>query len=61
MNPLWGQLAGFITVSLLLIFIGIWIWAWRPWHKKSFDAMAQIPMQDTDAPEQNKDSEDTEK
>lgn len=61
MNPLWGQLAGVITVSLLLIFIGIWIWAWRPWHKKSFDKMAQIPMQDKDMPEKNSESEDTKK
>ncbi|MEO7014282.1 MAG: cbb3-type cytochrome c oxidase subunit 3 [Dokdonella sp.] len=61
MNPLWGQIAGFITVSLLVVFIGIWIWAWRPWHKKSFDEMAQIPMQDKDAPEQNKESEDATK
>lgn len=61
MSPLWGQLAGFITVSLLVVFIGIWIWAWRPWHKKSFDKMAQIPMQDKDESEQNKESEDTTK
>ncbi len=61
MNPLWGQLAGVITVSLLLIFIGIWIWAWRPWHKKSFDEMAQIPMQDKDMPVENSESEDTKK
>ena len=59
MNPLWGQLAGVITVLLLVVFIGIWIWAWRPRHKKPFDKMAQIPMQDRDAKEQNAESEDT--
>ena len=61
MNPLWGQLAGIITVFLLVVFIGIWIWAWRPRHKKPFDKMAQIPMQDRDAKEQNAESEDTTK
>lgn len=61
MNPLWGQLAGVITVFLLLVFIGIWIWAWRPWHKKSFDKMSQIPMQDKDMPEKNSESEDAKK
>lgn len=61
MSPLWGQLAGFITVTLLLVFIGIWIWAWRPRHKKSFTDMAHIPMQDKDALEQNTESEDTTK
>lgn len=61
MSALWGQLAGVITTILLLVFIGIWIWAWRPWHKKSFDKMAQIPMQDKDAPEQDSESEDISK
>ena len=61
MNPLWGQIAGFITVSLLVVFIGIWIWAWRPWHKKSFDEMAHIPMEDKDMPMQNEKREDTTK
>ena len=61
MNALWGQMAGFITVTLLLVFIGIWIWAWRPWHKKSFDKMAKIPMQDQDTHEQSAESEDTTK
>lgn len=61
MNALWGQLAGVITTILLLVFIGIWIWAWRPWHKKSFDKMAQIPMQDKDAPEQDSEGEEIRK
>ncbi len=61
MNALWGQLAGVITTILLLVFIGIWIWAWRPWHKKSFDKMAQIPMQDNDAPEQDSEGEEIRK
>ncbi len=61
MSPLWGQMAGVITIVLMLIFIGIWIWAWQPWHKKSFDKMAQIPMQDKDASGKSSESEDTKK
>ena len=49
MNPAWGQIAGAITVVLMVIFIGIWIWAWRPRHRRKFDAMARLPMTDGDA------------
>jgi cytochrome c oxidase cbb3-type subunit IV len=46
MNPVWGHVVGGIIVVLMLIFIGVWIWAWLPFHKKSFDALARIPMCD---------------
>ncbi len=46
MNPLWGHAAGVITVLLMLTFIGIWVWAWRKKHKKVFDRMAQLPLED---------------
>ncbi|QEE25775.1 cbb3-type cytochrome c oxidase subunit 3 [Rhodanobacter glycinis] len=48
MNPIWGHVAGVVTVLLMLIFIGIWIWAWRKRHKKVFDYMAKLPLQDDD-------------
>lgn len=48
MNPVWGYIAGGVTLLLLLTFIGIWIWAWLPGHKKAFRAMSKIPMQDDD-------------
>ena len=44
MNPIWGHVVGVVIVVLMLVFIGIWIWAWLPFHKKSFDALARIPM-----------------
>ena len=31
---------------LMLIFIGIWVWAWLPFHKKTFDALARMPLND---------------
>jgi cytochrome c oxidase cbb3-type subunit 4 len=46
MSPAWGHVIGVIIVLLMLIFIGIWIWAWLPFHKKTFDAMARIPLHD---------------
>lgn len=46
MNPAWGHVAGVITIVLMVTFIGIWAWAWLPWHKRDFDALARLPMQD---------------
>ena len=46
MNPLWGHMAGVITVVLLLTFIGIWIWVWNKHHKRKYDALARLPMED---------------
>jgi cytochrome c oxidase cbb3-type subunit 4 len=31
---------------MMAAFIGIWIWAWLPYHKRSFDGMARLPMED---------------
>ena len=46
MNAAWGQVAGVVTLTLMLVFVGIWIWAWRPRHRRTFDAMARVPMGD---------------
>lgn len=46
MSPFWGQLAGVITVVLMVTFIGIWIWAWRPRHRQTFDRLARLPLAD---------------
>jgi cytochrome c oxidase cbb3-type subunit 4 len=46
MSPFWGQFAGVITVTLMLVFLGIWFWAWRAQHRQVFDRMARLPMQD---------------
>lgn len=46
MNPAWGHLVGVIIVVLMLVFIGIWAWAWLPYHKRTFDTLARIPMHD---------------
>jgi cytochrome c oxidase cbb3-type subunit 4 len=46
MSPLWGHVAGIVTIALLLTFIGIWVWAWLPYHKPEFDVLATLPMED---------------
>jgi cytochrome c oxidase cbb3-type subunit 4 len=48
MSPLWGHVVGAFTVVVMAAFIGVWIWAWLPFHKRAFDALAVIPMQDGD-------------
>lgn len=47
MSALWGNLIGVWTVLVMLLFIGIWVWAWRKRHKKNFDRMSRIPMEDS--------------
>ncbi|MFY9180348.1 MAG: cbb3-type cytochrome c oxidase subunit 3 [Venatoribacter sp.] len=41
-----GNLHGVITVAMMVTFISIWIWAWRKRHKKVFDRMSELPMED---------------
>ncbi|BCT93734.1 hypothetical protein LYSHEL_27610 [Lysobacter helvus] len=48
MNPIWGNLIGAGIVLMTVVFVAIWYWAWRPRHKRKFDAMARLPMHDTD-------------
>lgn len=56
MSAFWGNFAGVITLMLMFLFIGIWVWAWRKRHKKVFDRMASIPMEDElDGTSQNSD------
>jgi cytochrome c oxidase cbb3-type subunit 4 len=45
-NPIWGHLSGVVTVILLLTFIGIWIWVWSARHKRKYEALARLPMED---------------
>lgn len=52
MNTFWGHFAGVVTLILMLTFITIWIWAWRPRHKPLFDRMAELPMRETEQPDQ---------
>ena len=50
MSPLWGHLAGIVTIVVMLAFIGIWIWAWLPHHKRDFDALAKLPLEEEEIP-----------
>jgi cytochrome c oxidase cbb3-type subunit 4 len=46
MNPIWGHIAGAFIIAMMVAFIGIWIWAWLPYHKRTFGALARLPMED---------------
>ena len=54
MNPLWGNVAGVVTVVLLIVFVAIWFWAWRPRHRVGFDELARLPMLDAQPPADEK-------
>jgi cytochrome c oxidase cbb3-type subunit 4 len=46
MSAAWAHLVGVMIVILMVSFIGIWIWAWLPYHARSFDRLARMPMHD---------------
>lgn len=46
MSGMWGHVSGVVTVLLLIVFLGIWFWAWRPRHKRNFDHLAAMPLED---------------
>lgn len=49
MNPIWGPIAGGFIIAMMIAFIGIWVWAWLPYHKRTFNDLAKLPMEDEDA------------
>ena len=49
MNPVWGEIAGGFIIAMMIAFIGIWVWAWLPYHKRTFNDLAKLPMEDEDA------------
>jgi cytochrome c oxidase cbb3-type subunit 4 len=46
MSAFWGHAIGVMIVVLMLTFIAIWVWAWLPFHRKTFEALARIPLHD---------------
>jgi cytochrome c oxidase cbb3-type subunit IV len=46
MSPLWGHLIGVAIALMMVSFIGLWVWAWLPHHRRAFDALSRIPMND---------------
>jgi len=58
MSATWGNLVGVFTLFLMVLFVGMWIWAWRKKHKKVFDRMAALPMEDDlGSPKDDKDDD----
>ncbi|MBN8726131.1 MAG: cbb3-type cytochrome c oxidase subunit 3 [Xanthomonadales bacterium] len=58
LDPLWGQLIGVVTLLSMLAFIGIWIWLWLPQHKRKFDRLSRLPMQETTRPDDEHEDND---
>lgn len=46
MSSLLGDLVGVFIVLMMGGFIGIWIWAWLKRHRRVFDRMSRLPMED---------------
>ncbi|MBV2209230.1 MAG: cbb3-type cytochrome c oxidase subunit 3 [Thermomonas sp.] len=40
------MISGIVTTLLLLIFVALWAWAWQPRLRSSFDAAAQLAVDD---------------
>ena len=55
MSAVWGHVVGVLIVVIMLSFIGIWIWAWLPHHKRQFDALARLPLDDDATPRADED------
>lgn len=45
-----GVTRGVITLLLMLLFIGFTIWAYSKRRKPTFDALAQLPLEDDSNP-----------
>jgi cytochrome c oxidase cbb3-type subunit 4 len=48
MSAFWGNAIGVGIVLLMLVFVALWLWAWSPWHKRAFDVLARLPMDDVE-------------
>jgi cytochrome c oxidase cbb3-type subunit 4 len=45
-NAAWGHVAGAVTLFVMFLFLAIWAWAWLPRHKRTFEELSKIPMED---------------
>ena len=43
------MLSGIITIVLTLLFVAIWIWAWQPRHRRDFEAIARLALDENTA------------
>lgn len=49
MSAIQGIVSGLVTIALMGVFLAIWYWAWRPRHRKAFDELAELPLEDLGA------------
>lgn len=48
------MISGILTAILLVTFIGLWIWAWSRRRQRDFTEAANLPLEDSDAPLQER-------
>jgi cbb3-type cytochrome oxidase subunit 3 len=41
-----AYLSGIFALALMCAFVGIWVWVWRPEHRRKFDRLARVPLED---------------
>ena len=41
-----NTLRGFLTLVLMLAFIGVWIWAWSKRRTRDFEESAALPLEE---------------
>jgi cytochrome c oxidase cbb3-type subunit 4 len=50
------MISGILTAILLLTFIGIWAWAWSRRRQPDFNEAANLPLESSAAPKQERDA-----
>ncbi|SFN61831.1 cbb3-type cytochrome oxidase subunit 3 [Dokdonella immobilis] len=50
------MISGIFTAILLLAFLGLWAWAWSRRRQHDFNEAANLPLEDSSAPMQERDA-----
>jgi cytochrome c oxidase cbb3-type subunit 4 len=51
-----GVVRGLITAAILILFVGIWAWSWSRKRHPDFEAAANLPLGDDQAPPAEKEN-----
>ena len=52
-----GAVNGLLTLLLIILFLGICVWAWSSKNKTKFDRMANLPLDENETSDGDKDDE----
>ena len=48
------MISGILTAILLVVFIGLWAWAWSHRRRRDFSEAANLPLEESSAPTQER-------